>query len=205
MAISTAGENPFNAVIKRRAEISAQWAKRVFATSSTFRMFDGGQSAKMRELLVKEIGDGSRLAKAKNEREYSRTLRHTIRRFQRRFKMNRNASRRPPGFGQAAKVVDLYVKALTQLPSRLLPHKIRLEKYAHVALDNVVMGHMWGSARRPGLFKEAMKGKGFHRRPKLSKLTREDYSTLQQVVANAARQQGLSPILYDYIWALRDN
>ncbi|HEV3218996.1 MAG TPA: hypothetical protein VGZ48_04450 [Candidatus Acidoferrales bacterium] len=197
--------DPFDALIQNRAAAASGWAARTFATGSTFRIFQKKTSKKARKMLVQRIGDGERLVRGKHRDFYTLSLVAQIEWFRNHVRTNRRMKNKRPNFGQAAKLTNLYVKALLGLPSELLHHKRKLEKSAHVILDNVVLKRMWGS-RRIGIgpFKNEMEKAGFNKLPTLRELGKKDYLTLQGILATAARKRGVAPILYDYVWAERD-
>jgi len=108
-----------------------------------------------------------------------------------------------PNFGETAKVVDLYVKALTHLPKCLLPHGEALEQRAHVILDNRILARMWGTRQEPGDFWAEMRALGVSRRPTLNHLDQKTYLKFQQLLAKYAHRKKMSTIAYDYFWTLR--
>jgi hypothetical protein len=194
--------HPFDELLKQRSSICQEWASTHFAGGGTFRIFAKGQSQKMRRFLNEEIGDGQRFAACKNSSAYSRELERLVRRFQKKFRTNSSMGHRPPNFGQAAKVINLYVKALLQLPPCLFRLRDRIERHAHVTLDNVILGFMWGSREKPGHFHAAMRNCGTTRRPALSQLDRDSYFAFQGILADSASKRNIPPSAYDYFWVL---
>jgi hypothetical protein len=125
--------NPYDQLVKNRSLVAKTYAA-MMLNATTFRMFKKNQSEKIRKFLIRRIGDDSRLSRCENWDDYTRSLAAIIRAYQREFRMSRTG--RKPNFGQAAKVVNLYVKHLLMLPDYLVPYdRRRLEKHAHVPLD----------------------------------------------------------------------
>ena len=197
---------PYDELRSKRAEISREWASRTCAAGSTFRIFAKRESPRIKEFLIREIGDGSKLARCGDASAYENALRSIIHKLRRRTKTNRKMKHRRPNFGQAAKVVNLYVKALLQLPDYLLPYnKRKLEEYAHVALDSQILGRMWGRKGKPGHFQKELISAGIKKRPVLSNLKDEhEYSKIQKVLADSCSTRAIPRIAYDYYWALRE-
>jgi hypothetical protein len=197
--------DPFDVLIENRSAAASGWAARTFATGSTFRIFQQGTSKKVRRHLVKRIGDGRRLIRGNSREAYTRSLVTEVEWFQSHVRTNRRMKKKRPNFGQAAKLTNLYIKALLGLPLELLNHKRELEKLAHVILDNVVLKDMWGSrSAELGPFRCEMRMAGFEKLPTLSELNKREYLKLQGILADAAHKRGVAPIVYDYVWALRD-
>jgi hypothetical protein len=194
----------FASLLRDRSVAAVGWAARTFATGSTFRIFRKKTSRRVRKLLALRIGDGKSLVRGAGQPSHTRALVREIDWFRDHVQTNSRMGNKKPNFGQAAKLVNLYVKPLIGLPHALLPHKEKLERNVHVILDNVILKSMWGNRKLGiGPFKQEMEAAGFNRLPQLSGLTKSKYLKLQNIVAEAARKTGRAPIVYDYVWALR--
>jgi len=194
--------NPYDLLIKNRSLVAKNYAA-MMLNATTFRMFERNQSDKIRKFLIRWIGDGNGLAKCRNGNEYSTKLAAIIRGFQREFRMS--STRQKPNFGQAAKVVNLYVKHLLMLPDYLVPYdRGRLQRHAHVPLDKQILGRMWGDRRKPGDFRRELCASGISRRPELRAIEKRDYIRIQRVLAGAVRRSAVPTIAYDYLYALRE-
>jgi hypothetical protein len=195
--------NPYDELLKNRSLVAKKYAA-MMLNSTTFRMFKKHQSDEIRKILIRRIGDGRRLSKCGSGAEYSNRLAAIIGGFRRQFCMSRTG--RSPNFGQAAKVVNLYVKHLLMLPDCLVPphRRRRLERYAHVPLDRQILGRMWGDRKTAGEFRRELQDSGICHPPALRKLEKRDYMRIQDVLAKAPRKKGVPTIAYDYLYALRD-
>jgi hypothetical protein len=193
--------NPYDKLVKNRSLIAAHNAAMMF-NQTTYRMFKKGQSERIRKFLIQQIGDGRELSHC-NGPEYSERLAAIIERFRRKFCMSKTKGK--PNFGQAAKIVNLYVKHLLMLPEYLVPYdRRRLEKHAHVPLDRQILGRMWGDRSKEGDFRRELKEYGISRRPELKELEKRDYVRIQRVLADAVRSAGIPTMAYDYLYALRE-
>jgi hypothetical protein len=193
--------NPYDKLVKNRSLIAAHNAAMMF-NQTTYRMFKKGQSERIRKFLIQQIGDGRELSHC-NGPKYAERLTAIIERFRRTFRMSRTGRR--PNFGQAAKVVNLYVKHLLMLPDFLVAYdRRRLQMHAHVPLDRQILGRMWGRRNKEGDFRRDLNESGISRRPKLKELEKRDYIQIQCVLADAVRSAGIPTIAYDYLYALRE-
>jgi hypothetical protein len=194
-------QNPYSRIGPAQSRIAADWAARNFATGSTFRMFKKGESSKIREFLKKRVNDGRELAKL-DESRYDEEINGLVRQIQRRFRCNKRMHHRRPNFGQAAKVVNLYIKALLLLPHYILRFdKTNLEKHAHVILDGIVLDLIWGRYPSEVYFRNELKKKSF-RKPQLRSLKKKQYFIIQRLLRTAASGQKIPPIAFDFFWAL---
>jgi hypothetical protein len=106
-----------------------------------------------------------------------------------------------PGFGQAAKVVNLYVKQYLLRPEFMGRAEARvarrLYKFAHVPLDRIVLDHAWEE------FHVELSRQGIKSQPKMSRLGKREYEIIQNVIFQKAKKLGLPPLAYDFRWADR--
>jgi hypothetical protein len=115
--------------------------------------------------------------------------------------MNRNSKnpQRRPKFGQAAKVINLYIKQYLLRPSFMGKQEAAraqtLYGYAHVPLDGIVLEHVWVD------FGKELSGSG---PPKLNRLEKEEYIQIQEVIALHAKKSKLPPLAYDFKWTERE-
>ena len=189
-------KNAFSEVLDSRSQIAAEWTAKTFATGATYRMFKEKQKADIEQFLKEKIGNGHRLASLSTP-AYDKELERLIWQCQLRFKCNDNMNHVRPHFGQAAKVVNLYIKQLLLFPEYLLPYdKKKIEMHAHVILDGKVLRHVKGN------FERELKKQGIIKRPRLSNLYKKEYFAIQNIIRRAARQAKMPPIAYDYLWAL---
>jgi len=194
--------NPYHELIKNRSLVAKNYAAMTL-NATTFRMFQKGQADDIRKFLIGRIGDGSELSRCRSWNDYTRNLAAIIRAFQREFRMSK--TKRKPKFGQAAKVVNLYVKHLLMLPDYLvLYNRRRLESHAHVPLDRQILGRMWGERGKKGNFHLELCTSGIRYRPELRTLEKPDYIRIQRVLASAVRKSAIPAIAYDYLYALRE-
>jgi len=194
--------NPFDELIKHRSLVAKNYAA-MMLNSTTYRMFQKDQSDDIRKFLIRRIGDGRKLSKCRSWDEYTRDLAAIIRAFQRKFRMSK--TKRKPNFGQAAKVVNLYVKHLLMLPDYLVSYnRRRLQGHAHVPLDKQILGRMWGERDKKGNFRCELCTSGIQHRPELRALEKSDYVRIQRVLADAERKSVIPTIAYDYLYALRE-
>jgi hypothetical protein len=188
--------------VKNRSLVAKTYAA-MMLNATTFRMFKKNQSDEIRRFLIRRIGDGKRLSRRKTWDEYTRSLAAIIQAYQRGFDMSRG--KRKPNFGQAAKVVNLYVKHLLMLPEYLVPYdRHGLEKHAHVPLDRQILGRMWGDRGKEGDFRCELCASGIRHLPQLKTLEKRDYNRIQRVLADADRKSAVPTIAYDYLYALRE-
>ena len=195
---------PFQRISENREKAVVEWAARSFAGSSTFRMFAKNHSENIRKFLQREIGNCSDLSRSHTRAEYTQRLLSCISKFRsssiRMNSRSKNRGRRP-GFGQAAKVINLYIKQYLLRPDfmgrRQARAARRLYKFAHVPLDRIVLGRVWED------FQRELSKNGIGSQPKMSRLQERDYSIIQEVIYRNARATGLPPIAYDFNWAER--
>lgn len=193
--------NPYKALLKNRSTVAKHFAANAF-NGTTWRMFKAGEEPKIKEFLMREIGDGHRLAICSNA-EYSKRLKGVIERFQGHFHMSRKMQHRPARFGYAAKVVNLYIKHLLLIPECLDLRYLRtLEKRAHVPLDKLVLARIWGNEKSRGHFRRELSS--LKRRPTLKVLKWDDYREIQSVLAAAAQNEHIPPIAYDFYYSWRN-
>jgi len=189
---------PYQLIRQRRREAVIKWASQSFAGGGTLRMFKKKSTADIRKFLRRNIGDCRTLAPAHTQDAYDRELFRLIRRLQERLRLNKRSKGRPARFGQAAKLINLYIKQFLLYPDFMsFPCRRRnLYKFAHVPLDRIVLRHMWKD------FPHEMNGI----RPRLAvgDLSPEIYQTLQSILRNAARADRMLPLAYDFRWADRE-
>jgi hypothetical protein len=194
--------SPYDQLVKNRSLVAKTYAA-LMLNATTFRMFKKKQSEMIRKFLIRRIGDGSRLSRCRNWDDYTGSLAAIVRAYQREFYMSK--TKRKPNFGQAAKVVNLYVKHLLMLPEYLIPYdRRRLEKHAHVPLDKQILGRMWGDRGKEGDFRCELCASGIRNLPQLKTLEKRDYIRIQRVLADADRKSDTPTIAYDYLYALRE-
>ncbi len=191
-------KNPFHTIRKNREKAVAKWAAQSFAGGGTFRMFAERHTKRIRKFLRREVRGCSELVRAKDADDYTKRLIGLVRRFQDdRIRLNRQSKRKYATFGQAAKVINLYIKQFLLRPDFMGRYpKQRIYRWAHVPLDRLVLRHMWKDFRGP------MKKAGFTREPRMHELEEEQYKKLQAILRQAKRH-GLPPLAYDFRWADR--
>jgi hypothetical protein len=188
--------NPFSEIRAIQSQIAAEWAAKTFATGATYRMFREKQKADIEKFLKKKIGNGQRLASLSTH-AYDKELERLIWQFQLRFKCNDKMSHVRPHFGQAAKVVNLYIRQLLLFPQYLLPYdKKKIEMNAHVILDGKILRQVNDN------LKLELKEQGIIKSPQLSTLYKKEYFAIQNVIRVAAKRAKIPPIAYDFLWAL---
>jgi len=193
--------NPYDELTKNRSLVANNYAAMTL-NATTFRMFKKNQAGDIRNFLTERIGDGSELSKCKSWNDNTRNLTTVIPAFQREFCMSK--TKRKPNFGQAAKVVNLYVKHLLMLPDYLVPYnRRRLESHAHVSLDRQILGRMWGKRDNKGDFQVELCTSGIRRRPELKTFEKRDYIRIQRALSGTKRKSAIRAIAYDYLYALR--
>lgn len=193
----------YDELLRNPSVTARNYAASMF-NSTTWRMFKKGESKKIKEFLIRHIGDGRRLARCRGQREYDAKLARLILRFCDSFHMNSKMKHRRPGFGHASKVINLYVKHLLLVPEYLRPYKMRsLESHAHVPLDKWVLRRIWGYKKKRGDFRDKLENSLRHRPPTLNTLEEDDYRLIQRALANAPRKKPIPTIAYDYFYAVR--
>ena len=167
-------------------------------------MFAEKHSEKIRKFLQREIGNCSDLSECSTQAEYTQRLLLLISEFRSSsIRMNRRSKnrRRRPGFCQAAKVVNLYVKQYLLRPEFMGRVQARvarkLYKFAHVPLDRIVLDHVWEE------FHVELSRQCIKSQPKMSRLDEREYKIMQDVIYRKARRLGLPPLAYDFRWADR--
>jgi len=193
--------NPYREIKRKRREAIVEWASRSFAGGSTFRMFAVGDSNEIRKFLCEEIGDCGKLVRVGTQEEYDKQLFKLIGKLRTKIRLNRNSRGRKVNFGQAAKVINLYIKQFLLFPDfmSLRCPKDHLYRLAHVPLDRVILDHIW---RDFGTQMEAHKIK---RKPALRDLDQRIYTKLQSILAEAARDEKMARLAYDFRWATRES
>jgi hypothetical protein len=113
---------------------------------------------------------------------------------------SKNPQRRPE-FGQAAKVVNLYIKQYLLRPPFMGKQEAaraqRLYRYAHVPLDGIVLDHVWEEFHAE-LSRQCIKSQ-----PKMGSLRQREYEIIQDVIYRKAKKLGLPPLAYDFRWVDR--
>jgi len=101
-------------------------------------------------------------------------------------------------FGHAAKLVNLYVKALVSrrdvLSTRNANH---IAKYAHVPLDRIMLKRVLHD------FPEVNSGKAIKRNMAIKDLNEKQYKLIQDKIRVCADNVGMKPLDYDLWWAVR--
>ncbi|MGH9736132.1 MAG: hypothetical protein ACRD8A_16260 [Candidatus Acidiferrales bacterium] len=194
--------NPYKTLLKNRSTVAKHFAANAF-NGTTWRIFKAGEEPKIKKFLMREIGDGRRLARC-SKAEYIKRLKGIIERFRSHFHMSRKMKHQPARFGYAAKVVNLYIKHLLLIPECLELRYVRtLETRAHVPLDKLVLARIWGDKRRRGHFRRELSHLS-QQPPTLKALTSDDYCKIQSVLADAARKENIPPVAYDLYYSWRN-
>jgi len=189
-------KEPFSRLTTHPDHAVAKWASQSFAGGSTFRLFERNSSKKIRKYLRTRVAHCRQLARARNECDFSETHAQLVKGLQRRVKLNSRLKHRPPNFGQAAKVINLYVKQFLLGCDFLRPYpKKELYRFAHVPLDGIVLKQVWED------FGAQLSCLGLSRRPSLNRLDRSTYAIIQNLLAKEAHKQGLPPLAYDFAWS----
>jgi hypothetical protein len=186
------GANPFPAIKRKHSCCVPVFLARIAFTSSTLRMFDKGAGKKLRDFLVSGVGCGHKFARGGRE-NFERQHLKVIRAFPQAI----HTRGKKPRFGQKAKILDLYLKVLS---SEREPLRValagRLRSRLHVPLDNIVLKWVWQH------FGAELKHSRIRRCDLvLSKLSEENYRTIQKLLRRKASKAGAYPILYDDLWA----
>lgn len=166
------------------------WTSRTFASSSTFRMLPRGKSEAVKEWLREEVGDGRDLSRLPNQNRYDSYLKRLIK----KLCLNEGLC-----FGHAAKLMNLYVKALLTRREILSPRDFRqMCKHAHVPLDRIVFDSFWHD------FPKCAEKIGLRRHPSIKSISEQEYDQIQDTIRTAAHQERLPAIAYDFCWAIRE-
>ncbi len=190
--------NPFEEIKKNHKRFLLKWVSRTFAGQAIFRIFEKHSAEKIRDILLRLIVDGKSLVRATSCDDYDNKLHTVVLAVRSGVKTNKRQGFGKPSFGQAAKVVNLYVKELVSRPGVIHERdRQRLFKRAHVPLDNIVLDNAWND------FRAQLVRRGLQSKPTLKKLKRREYDIIQQVLRDEARKEGMSPLSYDLVWALR--
>ncbi len=189
-------KNAFSTLRARQSQIAAEWTVKTFATGATYRIFKKKQKGDIESFLKKKLGDGHRLASL-TARAYDKELERLIWNFQLRFKCNLRMNHVRPHFGQAAKIINLYIKQLLLFPQYLLPYdKKKLEINAHIILDGKILRQVNDNLKRELI------EQGLVKRPQRRTLFKKEYFVIQNVIRVAAKRAKIPPIAYDFLWAL---
>ncbi len=190
-------KNPFQQIKKNRKKMLLRYISRAFATGSTFRMLRSKHKSDwFRSKLQEVLRDGRALARNMTDEHFDGHLIEAIRRLR---KATGRREKERISFGHAAKLINLYVKALA-LHRDVIPNGIakKIRKHAHVPLDRIIL------KRAMKDFPNCVSALGIKRNTGVGQISEEQYKGLQSLLRGAARKEGMEPLAYDLWWADRD-
>lgn len=176
----------FDNVNERRHELLTFWVSRIFLMNNTARMLRGIKATRVRALLHDSIGDCNALARCKTQGSFD-ALWH-------RYVAKLGKTRRVP-FGQAAKLVNLYIKAAIMQRGLLTDRQANaIRRFAHVPIDSLVQKSLWSD------FCDELKASKVRRNVSLKRMERRDYYRMQQILRDHARNSDCVPLDYDFAY-----
>jgi hypothetical protein len=155
-------------------------------------MLRGIKAERIREWLVKHLGDCSGLTRFKTRTAYDQALTKIIRKLQRSM-----GPRNKLAFGHAAKLVNLCVKAAISSREPLTWRQARsIRRWAHVPVDGIILTQVRID------FPECAAVIGIRRGAAIKDLSAQQHSAMQALLRQKAQQAKCDPLDYDLLWAL---
>jgi hypothetical protein len=173
----------FDEVNERRHELLTSWVSRIFLMGNTARMLRGIKAATVRKLLHDAMGDCGALAKCNSQRSFDRLWSRYVSKLERT---------RHVRFGQAAKLVNLYVKAAAADRDLLRTRQAeRIRKWAHCPIDSRILTRLLLD------FPDKMRGIKIRRAIPLKDISENQYRQIQEFLRKDAARARRIALDYD--------
>jgi len=191
-------KTPFAKIKRNYRAFQLKYVSRAFATSSTLRMLRKWKHDDIRELMRTSLGNCRVLYRSNSQPRFDRDLKSLIDSVRKKSRHFKRKQHRKICFGHAAKLVNLYIKALVSRRDVLNPRNANhIAKYAHVPLDRIVLKRVLQD------FPELDSKKAIKRNMAIKDLDEEHYTVIQEKIRVSAHKVGMKPLDYDLWWAVR--